>query len=283
MNNKAAVFFVFMLFSSARFLYAADTLVQQDEAYFRLDELKKAYAEISGKDAEIGRVILEKAGIKEELDKVSSENKTLLDRLSSLHRGILERERNEPQRLEQLSAPLRARIDELSQQLQMQKLVIDQKNLRIDELTAAHKSSLKELEQVSGEKLVIRTELQKLSDQLDGARTLFENKSTDERAGFEAKIKDLQSRLSAEQTLTKEKIRQAEKPLLDKLAALEPCPAQLKVKEAQLAVLSTEKSEQSVRALSFESKNAELLAQINELKQSLEALKRNAKGLPLKP
>lgn len=240
-------------------------------------ELEKARALLIEKDTVIGRMTLEHANIKDELTAMQNERDVLLSRVSSLQKSLLDRERDEPRRLDQAVAPFRFRMDELTQEVQMQKMAIDQKNTSVDEANKARVLVQKEMDQVKGEKMVLREEMRKIADQLDGMKTLFENKSADERASFQEKIKDLQSRLSAEQMLTGEKIKQAEKPLKARLILLEACSAESKGKDLQMTALTKEKEDLSVRLRTAEAKNTELSAQLLELKKSIELLKHNAK------
>ncbi len=279
MNKKIIIFIIGAVWWQAGLVHAGDPLVAQDENYFLQEEAAKTRAQLLEKDAVIGRMTLEQASLKAALETGQGERDTLQGRVSVLQKSLLARDQDEPRKLEQAAAPFRSRMDELTRDVQVLKLTIDQKNAKIDELGKVRLSLQAEMDRVNGEKLVLREELRKVADQLDGLRTISENKASDERSGFQAKIQDLQSRLSAEQMLTGEKIKQSEKPLQDKIAALEPCQGLLKDKEGQLAALMKEKGDLSVKLRAAESKNVELTSQNNDLRKSIQLLKEN----PFKP
>ncbi len=222
-----------------------------------------------------------------------SERDALQDQVFALKKKLFDRDHEEDRKLEQAAAAFHSRIEELTQQVAMLELTINRKNARIEEQGKVQKELIVEMEKVSGEKMVLREELRNVADQLAGIKTLSENKASDERAVLQDKINDLQSRLTAEQLLTQEKIRQVEQPLRKKLQALAPCEGLLKQKEDQLAAqangkasrvteLVRERDALLLRERSLEGRNAELLAQVNELRKSIDVLLR-VPGMVLTP
>ncbi|MEI6437833.1 MAG: hypothetical protein WCO69_03670 [Candidatus Omnitrophota bacterium] len=239
MNKKAVYPIILFFLFPFSIVLAADPLVTADESYFLQQEAVKARAQANEKGELVKKMALEAVAAKDELTAVQAERDALQGRVFALQQSLLERDRNEPRKMEQAAAPFRSRMEDLEQQVQVLKLTVGQKSAKADELSNERIALSLELDKISAEKQALRDELRKMADQLQGIKALTDNKASDERNSCQEKIKDLQARLSAEQTLAGEKARQAKKPL--------------------------------------EEKNVALTAQANDLKRELEALKRKVK------
>ncbi|MBF0595541.1 MAG: hypothetical protein HQL22_11335 [Candidatus Omnitrophica bacterium] len=271
-----------LIFIPTPFLLASDSLVAQDEAFFKADDIKKVQAQVAEKDALIGRMVLNSAGVKEELEQVKKERDLLQAKVFALQRSLVDRDKSEPQQIDQAVAPYRSRVEELEKEAGIFQFTIEQKNAKLTELNNARTALTADVERINGEKLAMRAELQKVADELDGIKGKTARSSQEAQAVCDEKTNDLRSRLTAEQTLTQEKIKQALKPVQDKLTALESqvaadkgkasqdilqIKAQLKQKDDLLAVLTREKSDTAVTLRSLEAEKAALTEQVARLKK----------------
>ncbi len=245
-------------------------MVAQDELFFAQQELKQAKDKLLAKEAELSKLVMEKEVAKMNAETASREKELLQAKIDGLQKNIVERDQSLPKQIEQSIGPLQSRADELSQELKVLQFSLEQKNIRLAEVEAQKQGIELQMRKTDDEKLLLRDSLRRVGDELDKLKTNLAKRVQEETAVQQAKIVELESKASAQKTLTDEKIKQASVVLEDKVRSLD---LQLKSKDdeanAKVAAIK-EQLDQKIKNL-----EAALLSAKNETAGAL----KNAEGL----
>lgn len=240
-------------------------LLLQDENFFLHDQIKKLQAELIDKDNALKKVLLERETARYDLDGVTKAKEALEDKVSSLYRMVKACKESVPRETELALMPCRAQRDDAVKQLKVMDITLAEKNARMAELTQTVQDLQQKVDMFTGEKLSLVNSVKKIAAEYDALKDQTEGQIADARAEADAKVRDFQVRLTAEQTLVQEKIAQAKKPLEDKIAGME---AACVVREQQVS-----QKEKLAQAL--------LQENVRKLEQQIALLRENA-GLEVK-
>jgi len=196
-------------------------LLLQDENFFLQDEIRKMQAELVDKDNALKKLLIEKEAARINLDAAARQKDFLESKVDALQKMILARDADFPEKVEQAALPYRFRMEEAVGELKAMTMALEQKNAHVAELVGEKDALVKKADLLTGEKISLLGSLRKISAERDELKSASEGMIADAHAQAEAKVKDFQLRLAAEQTLVQEKIAEAKKPLEDKLALME--------------------------------------------------------------
>lgn len=191
----------------------------QDENFFLQDEIRKLKADLADKDAAIRSVLLAKETAVHNEARCLQERTSFEVKVDALQKMVLERDREFPRKLAQAALPYRVQMEDLLKEQKVMAMAMEQKNARLA-ATAAERQALEaRVDMLTGEKISLRESLRRVADELDALKRSAREDLVAAKNASEERLRDLQARLGAEQTLVQEKIALATKPFEDKLAA----------------------------------------------------------------
>jgi len=202
----------------------------QDENFFLQDEIKKLQAELIDKDNAFKKLLLERETVRYDLGVMAKEKKALEDKMRSLNKMVLSCDASIRHNAEQAVMPCRSQLKDAVEQLQIMAMALEEKNVHIARVAGEVEALQAQSRTLTAEKMSLLQSIRKISDEYDALKGKVEDETADARDQADAKVRDFQVRLAAEQRLVQEKIDQAKKPLENKLADME---AACKLREAQ--------------------------------------------------
>jgi hypothetical protein len=245
----------------------------QDENFFLQDEIKKLQVELIDKDNAFKKLLLEREAVRHDLGVMAREKEVLEDKVSSLHKMVDSCDRQILRHSEQAVIPCRSQLKDVLDQTKVMAMALEEKNLHIARVTSEIQAVEDQVRVLTAEKTSLLQSIKKISAEYDELKGMRDAEVADAKADAQARVRDLQVRLTAEQTLVQEKIKQAKKPLENKMADME---AACKVREAEALqqgklpqALLQEKIRKLEQQIDVLRQNA--AAEINKLKEELKA------------
>ncbi len=191
----------------------------QDENFFLQDEIRKLKAELADKDTAIRSILLAKETALYNQSLAVKEKTALEVKVDSLQKLILEMDREFPRKLEQAAKSYRSQMEGAVRDQKILAMAMEQKDARFASIAGDRQAEQAKIDTLTGEKIALRESLRRVADELEALKKDARGDLAAARNACDDKVKDLQVRLGAEQTLVQEKVALARKPLEDKLAA----------------------------------------------------------------
>jgi chromosome segregation ATPase len=202
----------------------------QDENFFLQDEIKKLQAELIDKDNAFKKLLLERETVRYDLDVMAKEKGSLEEKIASLTKMVASCDVSMLHNAEQAVMPYRSQLKDAVEQLKIMAMTLEEKNVHIARVSGEIEALQAQSRTLTAEKMSLLQSIRKISGEYDELKGKVEDQVADAKDQADAKVKDFQVRLAAEQTLVQEKIDQAKKSLENKITAME---AACKLREAQ--------------------------------------------------
>jgi hypothetical protein len=202
----------------------------QDENLFLQDEVRKLKVELVDKDNAVKKLLLEREVLREDLGGTTREKELLEEKIASLTKMVASCDASVRHHVDQAVMPYRFQLKDATAALNVMSMTLEEKNAHIARAAGEAEVLQDQVEMLTAEKLSLLQSIRKLSGEYDLLKDGAEDQIADIKAQADAKVKDFQVRLAAEQTLVQEKITQARKPLEIKMVDME---AACREREAQ--------------------------------------------------
>jgi chromosome segregation ATPase len=194
--------------------------VRKDEIFFLQEEVKQLKTKLFTQESLLEKALADKESLRVSWAIAQAQGEVLQGRVDKLQKDLLDKERAALSDAAAAIASVQAEAKRFEQELNLNRMVIEKKDERIAELTAAHESLMRKMGALIAEKDRSRAEVVRVSGEMEGLKSGIEARLIDEKkmsqrmfgqekADLEEKMRVLQADMAAEKAGLQKKLDEA--------------------------------------------------------------------------